>query len=205
MGGLSPKRWHWSQTFSWAGAKWGSLLRWELTGARIKLFHHFEFALRETFLTDTGSQNSWVPFVWEHGSWQVSGKEPSGPEAMPWLTVWPSLSDLGALLTSRLALGMLLILLNFGFHHCKNGYKILLTSWGFSGESHKKCLILSNHLRKRIFFFTLGPQGSIHLGSSFISTCICCKSMGSLPGLGAEGNLIPVSLLFAWSCSEFRL
>lgn len=57
------------------------------------------------------------------------------------------------------------------------------------------------------FFFppqAFGAQGSIRSGSNFLSTSSCHKSMGRLPGFGVEGNLIPVSLLFALFSSEFR-
>lgn len=51
-------------------------------------------------------------------------------------------------------------------------------------------------LEKNMHTKTLRPRGSIHVGSNFIQTCSCCKSVGGSPGWG-EGTLIPVSVLFA--------
>lgn len=78
---------------------------------------------------------------------------------------------------------------------------------GYDEECYcEKCLGHSSHSRNFgfLFFQTVRAQGPVHLGSNFLSTCSCHKSVGRLPGFGVEGNLIPVSLLFALFCSEFR-
>lgn len=114
---------------------------------------------------------------------------------MPQVEVEPSVSDrLGSLADKPIDLGddVYFRFLNFGFCHQKTGLETVLTSRDGDDESyHKKCLVHSNPSRNFgfclfvcLFFSTLRPLGSIRLGSSFIRTCSCCKSLGRLPGFG---------------------